>query len=50
MTNSEVVVQMLQTVSDMLIFLIPVIAVCAVVKLIFDVLYDFLFNISGRSR
>jgi len=49
MANSDVVTLILAHVSQMLLFLIPIIAVCAVLKIVFDVLYDFLFGITGRS-
>jgi len=50
MVSSEVVLLCLSQVGAMLTFLLPIIAVCAVLKIVFDVLYDFLYGLTGRGR
>ena len=50
MASQDVVLLILAQVSQMLLFLLPVIAVASVLKIVFDVLYDFLFGITGRGR
>lgn len=50
MANEQVVILILDQVSHMIVYLIPVIAITAVLKMVFDIIFDFLYGITGRSR
>jgi len=50
MSQADVVTAILNQVGDMLLFLLPIIAISSVLKIIFDILFDVLFNITPRYR
>lgn len=50
MTNLEALTLILAQVGEMIQFMLPIVAVCSVLKIIFDTLYNFLFNITSRKQ
>lgn len=50
MTNTDALILIMSQVRDMILFMLPIIAVTAVVKIVFDNLHNFLFGITGKNR
>lgn len=50
LTSAQLVSLIVQTTAENMPMLIPVIAICAGIKIVFDLLFDFTMGITGRRR
>lgn len=48
MTQEQIIVESLSQISGFLQFLLPIIGITAVIKILFDNLHNFLFNITSK--
>lgn len=48
MTSEAVVLLILDHISVMVTFLLPVIAITIILKIIFDLIFDLIYNLTGR--
>lgn len=49
-TSADLVALIIQSTTENMPMLIPVVGVCAGIKLVLDLLFDFTMNITGRNK